>query len=252
MTQRSTKTTLVSLFHSQEHANQALSDLQAAGVPQQSIQTLGGESQGGSLTPLQSLNLPENDLKILSDGLRRGGSVIIVRAEGTAADQAESVFERHHAAKVDERAIGDQSISAPIAATAQAHAGDVTVPVIEEDLIVGKRTVERGGVRVFSRVLEQPVEEAVRLREEHATVHRTPVNRPISEADLSKLQDQTIEVTELGEEAVVAKTARVVEEVSVGKTATETTQQVRDTVRKTQVDIEPVSANIPAVEQGTK
>ena len=35
--------------------------------------------------------------------------------------------------------------------------------MVEEDIAIGKREVERGHVRIFSRVTEQPVEESVRL-----------------------------------------------------------------------------------------
>ena len=236
------RTTLVSLFHTEEQASRALSDLQTAGIPQQSIQTLGGVSQTSapeqSLATLKTLNLPADDLRILSDGLKDGGTLIIVRAEDAYADKAESVFERHNADKIDERTLGAK---ANVAATA---VGDAVIPVVEEELLVGKRTVARGGVRVFSRVVETPVEEQVTLREEHATVERHAVNRPISGADVDKLQNQSFEVQEMAEEAVVAKTARVVEEVSVRKETTERTQQVKDSVRKTQVEVEEVAADL--------
>ena len=44
--------------------------------------------------------------------------------------------------------------------------------MVQEDITIGKREVERGHVRIYSRVTEQPVEEAVRLREEKVTVER--------------------------------------------------------------------------------
>ena len=42
---------------------------------------------------------------------------------------------------------------------------------------------------------------------------------------------------ETGEEAVVAKTAKVVEEVVIARETTERTETVRDTVRKEEVEI---------------
>jgi len=120
--------------------------------------------------------------------------------------------------------------------------GEATLPVVEEELQVGKRQVQRGGIRVFSHVEERPVEEQVNLREEHATIERRPVNRPASEADFNQaLTEGTIEVRETAEEAVVNKQARVVEEVVVGKEATQRTETVRDTVRRTDVEVEQVS-----------
>jgi len=110
--------------------------------------------------------------------------------------------------------------------------------VTEEELHVGKRAVQRGGVRVYTRVTEKPVEETVRLHDEHVSVERRPVNHPASGAELNTFKEGTIEVTETDEEAVVAKQARVVEEVVVRKDVEERTEKVRDTVRRTDVEVE--------------
>ena len=99
------------------------------------------------------------------------------------------------------------------------------IPVVEEDLSVGKREVERGHVRIFSRVTEHPVEESVRLREEKVTVERRPADRPATDADFAAAGKDVIEMTETAEEPVVSKRARVVEEVVVQKEATERTRR---------------------------
>jgi len=112
------------------------------------------------------------------------------------------------------------------------------IPVTEERLAVGKREVERGRVRVRSYVVETPVEETVKLRDETVHVERRPVNRDVTDIPADAFRERTIEVTETDEEAVVAKTARVVEEVVVRKDVTEEARTVRDTVRRTEVEIE--------------
>lgn len=122
----------------------------------------------------------------------------------------------------------------------EVNAGE-TIPVVQEELKVGKRVVQRGGVRVYSRVVDEPVEETVRLREENVRVDRRPANRPVTAADEGLIRDQTIEVTETAEEPVFTKAARVVEEVVVGKDVNERTETIRDTVRRTQVDVEPIA-----------
>lgn len=119
--------------------------------------------------------------------------------------------------------------------------GDRAIPVVEEELHVGKRQVQRGGVRVYQRVIDQPVNENVHLREEHIDVERRPVDRPASSADLSGLKDESYEVRASAEEPVIEKSARVVEEVVVGKTATERDQNISDTVRRTEVEVEQLS-----------
>lgn len=115
---------------------------------------------------------------------------------------------------------------------------DGTIKVIQEDLQIGKRTVETGGVRVRSRIVEKPVEESLRLREERVRVQRTPVDRIATDADLTAFQQGEISVTEHSEVPVVSKEARVVEEISVGKEVNERTETIRDTVRSTEVDVE--------------
>ena len=115
---------------------------------------------------------------------------------------------------------------------------DQTIKVIKENLEIGKREVEQGGVRVRSRIIERPVEESVRLREERVTVQRNPVNRPATDADLNAFKEGDITMTEYSEVPVVSKTANVVEEISVGKEVNERTETVQDTVRETEVDVD--------------
>ena len=117
------------------------------------------------------------------------------------------------------------------------------IPVVEEELRVGKRQVQRGGVRVFQRVREQPVSEQVELREEHVNVNRQPADRPATEADMAAFKEGSVELREMAEEPVVSKTARVVEEVNVSKEATQRTEQVKDTVRRTEVEVEQLGAS---------
>lgn len=123
------------------------------------------------------------------------------------------------------------------------QAGDhIAIPIVEEQLAVGKREIQRGGAVIHTRVIEQPVTEQVTLREEHLHVERHPVNRPVSDADTA-FREANINVTERAEEAVVSKTARVVEEVVIEKEATQRTETIRDTVRRTDVDVDELNAD---------
>ena len=128
--------------------------------------------------------------------------------------------------------------------TAVERTGDkAAIPVVQEEVRVGKRQVERGGVRVFSRMVETPVNETVNLREEHVSVERRPVDQPINPADVAALKDQTIELRETAEEAVVQKSARVVEEVVVGKEVSQRQENIQDTVRHTEVEVQPLQGS---------
>jgi len=69
-------------------------------------------------------------------------------------------------------------------------------------------------------------------------VERRPVNEPISGIDATAFKEQSIEMRETAEEAVVEKSARVVEEVMINKEVTQREQQINDTVRHTEVEVE--------------
>jgi uncharacterized protein (TIGR02271 family) len=165
---------------------------------------------------------------------RRSGSIVTVHAQSRdEAERAAEIMDDYGAVDVDERAARYGYSKMTDTDTAER-----TIPIIEENLAVGKREVETGGARLRSTIVERPVEEKLRLRQERVYVNRTPVDRPASEADFTSFREGQIEVTEHGEIPVVSKEARVVEEVSLGKEVEEREETIRDTVRSTEVEVE--------------
>ena len=112
----------------------------------------------------------------------------------------------------------------------------------EEQLTVGKRDVAHGRVRVRSYVVETPVQEQVKLRQEHVSIERRPVDRAAGAGD-NLFRERTIEAEERAEEAVVAKEARVKEELVLKKDVNQRTETVSDKVRRTEVEVEDERAN---------
>ena len=171
-------------------------------------------------------------------------SIVTVHAQSKEeAETAADILDDCGAVDVDEKAAQygfTNTRSTEGSGNRQNIAGDrdTTIERIEENLEVGKRTVEQGGVRVRSRIVERPVEEHVRLREEHVHVEREPVNRPVSGDELSNFQERDIELNERKEVPVVNKEARVVEEINLSKEVTERDETIKDTVRSTDVDVE--------------
>ncbi|MEJ7931789.1 YsnF/AvaK domain-containing protein [Ramlibacter sp. AN1015] len=206
------------------------------------------------------------------EAVRRGSYVVVVDARSDSeADRASTLLDDLGAFDIDERAnqwrssgwtggttgtTGSTGMTGTTGAAAgtrgtttgtagttntQLKAGQEGVAnVVQEELQVGKRSVNRGGVRVIQRVSERPVHEVVRLREEHATVNRQKVDRPANEGDLQNFREGTIEVRETSEQPVVSKQARVVEEVRVGKEVREREHTVDDKVRRKDVDVERI------------
>ena len=245
-------TTLVCLFHNQDNVKAAINDLRQAGIAQSGLTLIGGPNSPADAlekSELASLGMPDKDYDHLKEGVRDGGLVVSVTTDESNSDAVEDIFAKHSAKKIDEASkVEDSGYAAaalPLAAAplaAETVQGETAIPVVAEELVVGKRAVNQGGVRVFRRVVEIPVEQSVNLREEHVTMERRPVDRAVTDSDLA-FGDRTIELTETAEEAVISKNARVVEEVLVGKQATERVETIHDTVRKTEVEVEQVPAN---------
>ena len=177
---------------------------------------------------------------------RSGHSLVTVHVDTLdQAHKAADILDEAGALDVDSKAAEyglatKQTTQAPAKTTGTSSTDGLTAEVIEENLQVGKRTEQTGGVRLRSRIVEKPVEASVRLREEHVSVQRTPVNRAATEADFQAFKEGDVTLTESAERAVVGKEARVVEEVSLGKQVTEREEVIRDTVRNTEVDVEQI------------
>jgi uncharacterized protein (TIGR02271 family) len=270
--------TLTALFSSRSDAEQAQADLGRLGIGASDVsihdqQSAGLSSErsdrdeGGFLGSLRDMFVPDEDSQTYGEGLRRGHFLLTVRASDAQAQQVHQALENSRAVDVDESASSwrNEGWTGPSTTNRQAIGGnagmnaggmstggmntgrtntdagrtDEVIPIVEEQLAVGKREVNRGGVRVRSYVKETPVHEQVSLREEHVDVERRAVNQPLQGNALGDaFQERTIEMTETSEEAVVAKNARVVEEVAIHKDVGSHVEQIDDTVRRTDVDVE--------------
>jgi uncharacterized protein (TIGR02271 family) len=192
---------------------------------------------------------PTGEAGKYAEAVRRGNTVVVLEAEDADVEEAAQLMQELGAVDMDQRTAqwqsegwtGFDADAKPLSEEELASEREATVmPVVQEELQVGKREVQGGGVRVVKRIIETPASETVTLREEHATLERRPVDRSATEGDFTNFEEGAVEVREMSEEAVVGKTARVVEEVTVGKQVTERTETVSDTVRRTDVDVERV------------
>jgi uncharacterized protein (TIGR02271 family) len=196
----------------------------------------------------------EEDRTNYQEALYRGSAIVAVTCSPSEVERVANIMTDLGATDIDRRAeyyqqTGYMSRNQGAAPFTDEQAmrdrenfrnqqGKIAIPVIEEELQVGKRAVRKGGVRVYSHVVERPVEENITLRDEHVTVERRTVNRNVEPGDMDRLRDQTVEFTETAEEPVVSKRARVKEEVVVGKEARERTETIRDNVRATEVRVD--------------
>jgi uncharacterized protein (TIGR02271 family) len=259
---------IVGVFDSFDEANRAVERLERAGIARTDIQVHGRESGARTYdTTASTERRPEGEGVVsrvehffsnlfgsddrpeevghYHEAVRRGSALVTVEVANEAqADLVRAELNDAGAVDIDERvARWRTSGYAGYDPSAREYTADDVAaerqafPVVREDLAVGKREVQTGGVRVYSRATATPVSETVNLREEHAAIERRPVDRPANAADL---KEGFVEIRETEEQPVVSKTARVVEEVVVGKEATERTETINDTVRGTTVEVERV------------
>lgn len=209
------------------------------GTQQTEPETSRGWSIGNFFSSLFGSDQHATDADLYTEAVRRGAYLVSVTVSSPEqGDRVAVIIQGFNPTDVEQRAAEWRSSRKGSTTAAETQA---SLPVIQEELKVGKRSVLKGGVRIYQHVTESPVQESVSLAEEHVNVTRTPVNEPASEADLAAFKEGTLEVREMAEEPVVEKTARVVEEVNISKDVTEKTETVSDTLRRTDVEVENLS-----------
>ncbi len=259
--------TIVAVYDTAAHAQAAVSDLRAANVPESAISVQAGSGgMSGATTattsaaPVQEQGFwaslfggePDHDTAVYDRSVQGGSSVVTVRVPDEHVARVMQILETHNPVDIDERAssygLTQTTATTPLpataapartATTATTAAEGGTIQLAEEQIAIGKRVVNRGGTRIRRFVVEVPVEQQVTLHDEKVLVERRPVTdgRPATDGSFS---DKVVEVTATAEEAVVGKTARVVEEVALRKEAVDRVETVRDTVRKEQVEVEQI------------
>jgi len=248
------------MYGDAQTAGAVANDLANAGFNRSDVTVMANKSGSGlgsvteaSNRTLTNMGASQDQARMYLEGVNQGNILIAVKVSDQQASQAQSIMERNgimDAGQGRQQRMSESGSTSDTRGTGRTgqsstRAGkrdDETIEVVQEEIQVGKRAVETGGVRVNSYVHEIPVEEEVRLREEHVQVERRPVDRPANPGDLDSLRDKTIEVRETQEKPVVAKEARVVEEVRINKEVEERTETVRDTVRKTEVEVEQLGS----------
>jgi uncharacterized protein (TIGR02271 family) len=258
--------TVVGLFRSLEDAEGAIDDIAGFGLPANEVGLLCSQQAGGPLSAklgLSSLDVPDighvavnppmarmldaptlqspegvlgaltrmgvprDDALRYIDGVKRGGTLEAVVLDDDKHAQALDIM-RRRAAKTNGN--GASRVAAD---------PDIVIPVIQEELSVGKREVEVGGVRVATHVTARPVAKSVTIVEEDIKIERRVVDRPITEAD-EAFRDRSLEVRASAEEPTITKRAHVVEEIRIHKDRTERVETVNDTLRHTDVQLSEV------------
>ena len=274
--------TITAMYDTYLEATAAKAKLVALGIPEVGVRILSGSEAGtvsattheeGMWGSLKEFFMPEEDRHVHAEGLHRGGTMLTATVEDGYAERTYDILEEHGSIDMDEREASwrkdgwtGQATGAPVMAATTAtstestssHAAGATgavaargtaqgtdyIPVVEERLNVGKRMVDSGRVRVRTYAAEKAVSENVTLRDETVHVDRRVVDRAVTPGDMALFEDKVIEATEMREQAVVSKEARVVGEVGIRKEAADRVETVTDKVRHTEVEVTDERGNV--------
>jgi uncharacterized protein (TIGR02271 family) len=260
--------TVTALYESRAAAERARAQLMQLPLPADAVEIIeqdnslqdaaaAGHHGRGLWARIKDMFLPDEDREIYEEGIRRGGFLLYARAEDNDVDRVIAILDASGPIDIDERQKQwasegwERNSVAGLTGATTARSGmsgavdEERIPIVEEQIRIGKREMTRGGVRVRAYVVEEPVHEEVRLRDERVEIERRPIDQPVAgrgataaAAANELLQDRTVEMTERTEEAVVDKEARVKEELVVRKRADERVERIDDTVRHTEVDVD--------------
>ncbi len=254
--------TLTAVFDDRSEAMTAIEQLVAANVPRSSIRLLpetesddssicSSRENTGFWSSLSNMFMPEEDRYSYNEALDRGSTMVVVEAIEENMSVVESILEEHGSINMDEReeswrsegwsGYGGSGEASTIASSGTQidDSDEDAIPIVEEQVKVGKRAVSGGCVKVRSYVVETPVEENVNLRDETVDVETREVDRKLTPEEAIRLfQDRTIEAEEMDEEAIVSKTARVTGEVVVKNGTRDRVETVKETARTTKVDMD--------------
>ena len=244
--------TVMGLFDDSSTAEQVMQELTSSGFDRNQVDLTKEDTSGELRDDLVKQGVSQDDADYYVQGISQGGALITVQADEGKTDEAVAIMDRYADDAPDQGTRTETRSERVDSGRAERVSGEdeVTLTTAEEQVKVGKRQVEHGGKRIRTYVSETPVEEQVTLRDETVTVERRDVeDRPVSDADGDLFQERTIEMTETDEEAVVSKETRITGEVVVEKDVTEHTETVKDTVRRTEVEVEETSADTDVTDE---
>ncbi|MEO8072590.1 MAG: YsnF/AvaK domain-containing protein [Acidobacteriota bacterium] len=126
--------------------------------------------------------------------------------------------------------------------------GEIVMPLIAEEISIGKRVVETGGMRVHKTVREdvQTINEPI-LRE-HIEVERVEVNKYVETAPAIRYEGEVMIVPVLEEVVVTEKRLLLREEIRLVKRREEIANVQEVTLRREEISVEEFEAENPDAE----
>jgi stress response protein YsnF len=115
---------------------------------------------------------------------------------------------------------------------------DIRIPIVEEEAIVSKHSVDTERVSVRTSSEEQHVVICEEIRREHVEITRVAKDEEVAEAPSIRIEGGVTIVPVLEERMVVSKRLFLVEELHLRRAVDHQTVELPTTLRRTRVDVE--------------
>jgi uncharacterized protein (TIGR02271 family) len=195
-------------------------------------------SGAGTLSgALQRFGLSNELAARYAAGVRQGETLESVVVDDRRAEEVVGIMQRHsHIGHQPTQPMPSAMRPQPAPKIEHEFSPDeeITIPIVREELQVGKREIQTGALNVNVKVVERSLSDEVVLREEHVDIERRAVDRPLR-PDEQLFREQHFEFKEYAEQPVVSKQAHVVEEIVIHKTTTQHAERIQQSVKNTEV-----------------
>ncbi len=218
-------TAVIIAYKDQKIADKAIAAFREEGFEDRQVRILSGATKK-LVSELSDYGFNDADARAYAKAADEGKTLVVADVSEEKADQAVSILDR---------------VTSGGGRSTESSAGSVSI--VEEQFSVGKAKTTNGGVRVTSSVVETPVEATVTLTTETVGAERRSADRLLTgEEAEAAFKGKTVEMMGTREVAEVHKEARVVGEIELTKEIKERKTTVKDTVRKTDVEVEQIGA----------
>lgn len=117
-----------------------------------------------------------------------------------------------------------------------------SIPVIEEQINIGKQTIETGKVHIAKKVLTEDFNARIPVLKEDVVVEKVTINQYVDgPAPGIRIEGDTTVIPVIKE--VIVKRVLLVEEIYITKRSVETIAEVNEVLRKEQVTVTRTGAN---------
>jgi hypothetical protein len=236
---RKTVRTAVYLFADRSKATDALSAMLEMGFRQEHLDLLTADES--DTQKLNELDFEGGKADAYRQAVREGGTLLTVTGEETELGDADFML-------MDFAPINISAWTPPVRLDA-AQVDPSSIPPETEErpltTVPSAAPAAKGRVRVDTHITTQEVAHPVHLQSAAVVVERRATDRLIAWGE-HLFVAHSLDLIEFEEEAVVSRTARVIEEIVVARNFAEKVETVHDTVRRTDVIVEEAEPPTPA------